>query len=205
MIVIGITGSIGMGKTTAANMLREMDIPVHDSDAAVHRLLAADGGAVQAVGQKFPAALKTDSIGRPYIDRHALGRSVFADRNKKKELESILHPMVKAESDRFKEEMQKRGHRIVALDIPLLFETGSEKRVDVTLCVTAPPEVQKERVLARNGMTSEKFDRIVAGQLPDAEKRKRADYVVESDKGFEAMRQQLTQVINSLQATRGQG
>jgi dephospho-CoA kinase len=202
MIVIGITGSIGMGKSTAADMLREMDIPVHDSDAAVHRLLGPDGGAVQAVGKTFPTALKTDAEGKTYIDRQILGKLVFVDRNKKKELENILHPLVRAESDRFKEEMEKRGHRIIALDIPLLFETGAEKRVDVTLCVSAPAAVQKERVLARNGMTSEKFDRIVAGQMPDAEKRKRADYVVESDKGFDEMRKQLTQIVNTLQSTR---
>jgi dephospho-CoA kinase len=194
-----------MGKTTAAEMLRELNIPVHDSDSTVHRLMNADGAAVQPVGKKFPEALKTDAAGKPYIDRKILGRIVFSDRHKKKELEDILHPMVCAESDRFKEEMKKRGHRIVALDIPLLFETGGEKRVDVTLCMSAPHGIQKERVLSRPGMTSEKFDRIVTGQLPDAEKRKRADYVVETDKGFEDMRRQLTQIVNTLLVTRGQG
>ena len=203
MIVIGITGSIGMGKTTASNMLREASIPVHDSDAAVHWLLGPKGKAVAEVGKFFPETLKTDAAGEPYIDREILGRSVFADRSRKKVLENILHPLIRKDSDRFKAEMQKRGHRIVALDIPLLFEIGEEKRVDVTVCVTAPHELQKERVLSRPGMTAEKFDRIVAGQLPDAEKRKRADYVVDSDKGFEAMRQQLTQIVNALLAERG--
>jgi dephospho-CoA kinase len=204
MIVIGITGSIGMGKTTAANMLREASIPVHDSDAVVRWLLGPKGKAVAEVAKSFPETLKTNDAGDPYIDREVLGRSVFADRSRKKVLEGILHPMVREDSDRFKAEMQKRGHRIVALDIPLLFEIGEEKRVDVTVCISAPYEMQRERVLARKGMTSEKFDRIVGGQLPDAEKRKRANYVVESDKGFDAMRQQLTQIVSTLLAERGQ-
>lgn len=198
MIVIGITGSIGMGKTTVSNMLREMNIPVHDSDAAVHRLLAGAGAAVVPVGTAFPEAMKNDETGVAYIDRQVLGRIVFADRNKKRELEDILHPLVRAESDRFKEEMKKRGHSIVGLDIPLLFETGGEDRVDVTICVTASPEVQRDRVLARSGMTSEKFDRIVAGQLPDMEKRKRADYVIESDKSLDETRQQLTRIVRTI-------
>ncbi len=198
MIVIGITGSIGMGKTTASDMLREMDIPVHDSDATVHRLLSAGGAGVMPVGNKFPAAMKNDANGMAYIDRPVLGRIVFADRHKKKELEEILHPLVRAESDKFKEEMKKRGRTIIGLDIPLLFETGGENRVDVTLCVTAPKETQRERVLSRPGMTSEKFDRIVSGQLPDAEKRKRADYVVESDKGLDDMRQQLVRIVRAI-------
>jgi dephospho-CoA kinase len=202
MIVIGITGSIGMGKTTAANMLREMGIPVHDSDASVHKLLGPDGVAVPVVGKKFPEALQKDAAGREFIDRQALGRIVFADRQKKRELEEILHPMVRAESDGFKEEMKKKAHKIVALDIPLLFETCGEKRVDVTICVSAPTDVQRERVLARPGMTSEKFDRIVAGQLPDAEKRKRADYIIETDKGFEDMRVQLQKVVDRIRSQR---
>jgi len=205
MIVIGLTGSIGMGKTTAANMLREMGIPVHDSDATVHRLMGPKGKAVPEVGKNFPEALKTDDAGEPYIDRATLGRCVFADRNRKKTLENILHPMVREDSDHFKAEMLKRGHRVVVLDIPLLFEIGDEKRVDASICISAPYEMQRERVLARKGMTSEKFERISAGQMPDAEKRKRANYVVGSDKGMEDMRQQLMNVINSLQATRGQG
>lgn len=202
MIVIGITGSIGMGKTTAANMLKEMGIPVHDSDASVHALLGPDGGAVTAVGAKFPDALQKDAAGRSFIDRQVLGRIVFGDRQKKRELEEILHPLVRAESDAFKEEMRKKAHKIIALDIPLLFETGGEKRVDVTICISAPKDVQRERVLARPGMTSEKFDRIVAGQLPDAEKRKRATYIVESDKGFDDMRKQIEKIVDRIRSRR---
>ncbi len=193
--VIGLTGSIGMGKTTAAEMLRNMDIPVHDSDASVHALLGPNGKAVAVVGHAFPEALKTDKKGDAYIDRQTLGRIVFGDRKKKRQLEDILHPMVRAESDAFVADNIKRAHEIVALDIPLLFETGGERRVNVTICVTAPKDKQRERVLARPGMTSDKFDRIVAGQLPDAEKCKRADYVVETDKGFDDMRRQLEKII----------
>jgi dephospho-CoA kinase len=203
MIVIGITGSIGMGKTTASEMLREMGIPVHDSDATVHKLLGPNGGAVTTIGQKFPEALKKNAAGEPYIDRQILGRIVFGDRQKKRDLEEILHPMVRAESDAFIAEMRKKAHPIVALDIPLLFETGGEKRVDTTICLSASPETQRSRVLARPGMTSEKFERIVAGQLPDAEKRKRADYIVESDKGLEEMRLQLDRVLARIKAARG--
>lgn len=202
MITVGITGSIGMGKTTIANMLREVNIPVHDSDAAVHHLLGPDGAAVPVVGKAFPEALQSNEQRQVYIDRQILGRIVFADRNKKRDLEDILHPLVQFESDKFKEEMKKRAHKIVALDIPLLFETGGEERVDVTICVSAPPETQRDRVMARPGMTAEKFDRIVAGQLPDAEKRARADYVIETGKGIEETRQQLVRIIDIILATR---
>jgi dephospho-CoA kinase len=191
-----------MGKTTVANMLREMNIPVHDSDASVHFLMGPRGKAVGPVGTKFPEALKVDEKRNAYIDRQVLGRIVFGSRKKKKELEDILHPMVRAESDNFKEEMKKRAVPMIALDIPLLFETGGEKRVDVTICVTAPPEVQRERVLARPGMTSEKFDRIVAGQLPDSEKRQRADYVIETGISVDETRQQLQQIIDRVMATK---
>jgi dephospho-CoA kinase len=195
--VIGLTGSIGMGKTTAAQMLREMGIPVHDADAAVHALLGPNGNAVAHVGKEFPEALKADKKGAPYIDRQILGRIVFADGEKKQKLEDILHPLVRAESDAFVTEM-KKSHDIVALDIPLLFETGGEKRVDTTICVTAPADVQRQRALSRPDMTAEKFDRIVASQLPDAEKRQRADYVVETDKGLDDMREQLEKVVKQI-------
>lgn len=200
MIVIGLTGSIGMGKTTAAKMLADMGIPIHDSDATVHQLLGPDGAAVEAVGALFPDAIKQNPQGQWYIDRPILGRDVFADRAKKRQLEEILHPLVRAESDRFKADMKKHAHEIVVMDIPLLFETGGEKRVDVTICVTASQEVQRERVLARHGMTAEKFDRIVAGQLPDAEKRKRADFVVDTEKGLDDTRQQLIKILDRIRA-----
>lgn len=198
MIVIGLTGSIGMGKTTVAHMFREEGIPVHDADAAVHHLLGPGGGAVEAVGAAFPEAVREDAAGARYIDRQVLGRVVFADRARKRALEEILHPLVRAESDRFKAEMRQRGHAFCVLDIPLLFETGGEKRVDVTICVSAPLDAQRARVLARPGMTAEKFDRIVAGQMPDAEKRTRADYVIENGGDLEATRAQLVKIIENL-------
>jgi dephospho-CoA kinase len=198
MIIIGITGSIGMGKSTAAGMLREMGLPVFDADAAVHTLLAAGGAAVSVVGQRFPEALKKNAGGEDYIDRAALGRVIFSDRVKKKELEAVLHPLVWAESDKFITAMKAQGHRAAVLDVPLLFETGEEKRVDVVLCVSAGPELQRQRVLARPGMTLEKFNKVAAEQLPDAEKRKRADYVIETGASIEETRRQLQAVIGKI-------
>ncbi len=199
MTVIGLTGSIGMGKTTAAEAFREMGIPVHDADAAVHALLAAGGAGVEAVGAAFPASLKTDGD-KIYIDRKALGQIVFGDAAEKKNLEDILHPMVRAASDAFVSAMREKGHDLIVLDIPLLFETGGEKRVDVTLCVTAPPDVQRARVLARGGMTEDRFARILAGQMPDAEKRARADYVVTTDKGHDDMRRQIAEIVGKIRS-----
>ena len=196
--VIGLTGSIGMGKSTASTVLREMGIPVHDADAAVHALLGAGGKAVTLVSKEFPAALKKNEAGAAYIDRQALGRIVFNDPEKMKKLEDILHPIVRAESDAFVAEMAKNNHGIVVLDIPLLFETAGESRVNAIICVTAPAEIQRARVLARPGMTAEKFERILAGQLPDAEKRNRSDYVVETDKGIPDMRRQLEKIIQQV-------
>ena len=198
MIVVGVTGSIGMGKSTATEMLKDMGIPVYDSDAAVHDLLAPNGKAVLAVGKKFPKAVKINEFEESYIDRRILGQSVFDSHPKKKILEKILHPIIQKESKSFIKEMKKEKHPIIALDIPLLFETGWEKHVDVTLCVSASPEIQRQRALKRLNMTSEKFDQIVARQLPDIEKRQLADYVIDTGKNFDDIREQLTQVIDSL-------
>lgn len=196
--VIGITGSIGMGKSTASDMLREMDIPVHDADAAVHELLGPGGKAVAAVGEAFPDALRKDTTGSAYIDRQSLGRIVFGDAAKKNQLEEILHPLVRQESDAFIAAMEAKGEPLAVLDIPLLFETNGENRVDAIICVSAPAAVQRARVLARPNMTAEKFERILASQLPDAEKRQRSDYVLESDKGLPAMQMQLEEIVASL-------
>ncbi len=198
MKIIGLTGSIGMGKTTAAAAFRAMGIPVHDADATVHALLAVGGGGVDAVGAAFPEALRKDDAGNAYIDRRTLGQIVFGNDALKAKLESILHPMARATGDAFVAEMRGKGHPLVVLDIPLLFEIGGEKRVDITICVTAPPEVQRARVLARDGMTAEKFARILAGQMPDAEKRKRADYIVRTDKGHDDMRRQLEDILRRI-------
>jgi len=198
MIIIGITGSIGMGKTTVADLLREMSIPVHDSDAAVHFMLDAKGAAVAKVAQMFPEALKRNDESEDYIDREILGHIVFIDKDKKDELENYLHPLVKEASDNFKKQMAAKGHKIIGFDIPLLFETGGENRVDFTVCVSAPKEHQSERVLARPGMTSEKFKAIVSGQLTDAEKCKRANFVIKNDCDIEHARAQVKKVIDRI-------
>lgn len=198
--VLGITGSIGMGKSTVSNMLREMGIPVHDADAAVHGLLGAGGKAVEKVGVAFPAALCKDDHDVPYIDRPALGRIVFGDAAQMKKLEEILHPLVRAESDAFVFEKNADYTPIVALDIPLLFETHGEGRVHAVICVSAKAETQRRRVMERTGMTEEKFARILASQMPDAEKRRRSTYVVETDISFEDTRRQLKEIIEQVRA-----
>lgn len=200
MIVIGLTGSVGMGKTTVAHMFREAGVPVHDSDAAVHALLGPDGEAVKAVSALFPGVLTTDEVGHPCIDRAALGRVVFADRGKKQQLEDILHPMVRARADAFIADMKRRGHDSCVLDVPLLFETGRDKDVDVTVVVSAPLEAQRARVMARHGMTAERFDAIVAGQMPDPEKRKRAKFIIENGGDLSDTRAQVLSVLNKLGA-----
>lgn len=198
MIVLGVTGSIGMGKSTVSNMFREMGIPVHDADATVHKLLAAGGKGVAPVAAAFPAALTQNENGQDMIDRAALGKIVFADPAQKKKLESILHPMVRDDSAAFRDEMEKAGHKIIIFDIPLLFETGGEKRVDAVLCVSAAADVQKQRVMARPGMTEERFLHVISQQMPDAEKRARADYVVTTDISFDDTRAQLKSVLEKI-------
>ena len=173
MIVLGLTGSIAMGKSEAARMLRRFGVPVFDSDAAVHRLLAPGGEAAPEVARAFPAALR-DGV----LDRARLGAIVFDDPAARRRLEAILHPRVFAAQRRFLEEAEGHGSRIAALDIPLLFETGGEKKVDYVAVVSAPYEIQRARALARPGMTPERFAAVLAAQMPDAEKRRRADYVL---------------------------
>ncbi len=201
MLVIGVTGSIGMGKTTIANMLRDMGVPVHDADISVAKFLRPGGIAVRTVGEMFPEALVHDEIGAAYIDKTALGKIVFNDRVKKKKLEDYLHPLVKTDTDVFIKKMSERGHKIVAMEVPLLFETGRDKDVNLTICVSCSPEKQKQRTLERTGMTSEKFDAIVAGQMLDAEKRQKADYVLLNDGDFEEARQKLLDIYRHIEQT----
>jgi dephospho-CoA kinase len=198
MIVVGLTGSIGMGKSTAGNMLRDMGIPIHDADATVHKLLAAGGGAVEAVGRLCPEALKLNEEGAPFIDRKALGRHFFSDKQLKADVEGVLYPMVQESEKAFIAEREKEGHRMVVLDVPLLFETGWDKRVDKIICVSAPAEVQKARVMARPGMTEERFNAVLTAQMPDAEKRLRSHYVVDTGVGLEDTRQQLEKIVTEL-------
>ncbi len=193
MIVLGLTGSIGMGKSTAARMLRGMGVPVHESDAAVHELLAPGGRAVAAVRQAFPK-VENEQGG---IDRAALGRIVFNDAARRKALESILHPMVVQAQRDFLKSHARRGTRLAVLDIPLLFETGADRRVDYTVVVTAPAFVQRARVLAR-GLTEDQFHARLATQLPDIEKRKRADFIVQTGRGMSHTRRELRQIVHKL-------
>ena len=179
MFVLGLTGSIGMGKSTAAALLRRLSLPVHDADAAVHRLLVAGGAAVSPVLAAFPDVAASDGG----IDRRALGRQVFRDGTALKRLEAILHPLVRAEALRFLARQQRLGAAVVILDIPLLYETGGEALCDAVIVVTAPAWLQAQRVLRRPGMTPETFAAIKAKQLPDAEKRRRADVLVQTGLG----------------------
>jgi len=193
VIVVGLTGSIGMGKTTAAKVLRSLGVPVCDSDAVVHRLTARGGDAVAAVERAFPGVVENDAI-----DRRALGRVVFGDPTALARLEAILHPLVERAQSRFLRLAARRRVRVAVLDIPLLFETEAERRVDTTIVVSAPLRVQRARVLARRGMTAVKLDGILARQMPDAEKRRRADHVVHTGLGRGFARRALTRLLRSL-------
>ena len=175
MIILGLTGSVGMGKSTAAREFRRMGIPVHDADKAVHRLLGRGGKAVAAVATAFPGVEKGGAI-----DRAALGRLVFSDPAALKRLEAILHPLVRQAERAFLARARRRRRKLVVLDIPLLFETGGEARCDKVVVVSAPRRVQLARVMARPGMTADRLAGVEARQMPDAEKRRRADIVIET-------------------------
>ncbi|HVJ42656.1 MAG TPA: dephospho-CoA kinase [Dongiaceae bacterium] len=193
MIVLGLTGSIGMGKSTAARMFRRLGIPVHDADATVHRLLGKGGAAVPIIAKAFPG---TVVAGR--VDRPALGAKVFGHPAELRRLEQILHPLVQAETRRFLRRQQARRRKVVVLDIPLLYETGGEKRCDAVIVVTAPRFVQRARVLVRPRMTPERLAEIERQQMPDAEKRRRADFVVETGHGYRHAWLQLHRVLHDL-------
>jgi dephospho-CoA kinase len=173
MIVVGLTGSIGMGKSNAALALRALGVPVHDADGAVHSLLGPGGRAVQKVAAAFPEALAGNRI-----DRKKLGDAVFGDTPALRRLEAIIHPLVRQSARAFLAASARRRVRIAVLDIPLLYESGGEKTVDAVIVVSAPRYIQRQRVLARPGMTDEKFRAILGRQVPDVLKRRRADYVV---------------------------
>lgn len=196
MIVLGLTGSIGMGKSTTAKMFAEAGVPVHDSDEAVHRLYA--GKAAPLVEAAFPG---TTAGG--VVDRAELGARVLGDAAALKRLEAIIHPLVRADADAFLAKHRNAGESIAVLDIPLLFETGGRGRVDKVVVVTAPAEVQRQRVLARPGMSEEKLASILAKQVPDAEKRRLADFVVDTSQGLEAARAQVAGIIAELRGQTG--
>ncbi|MGE3928503.1 MAG: dephospho-CoA kinase [Lautropia sp.] len=191
MIVLGLTGSIGMGKSTTAAMFRDVGVPVHDSDEAVHRLYA--GPAAPLVEAAFPGTV-VDGV----VDRARLSEQVLGNREAIGRLERIVHPLVRADADAFLERNRAAGAPLVVLDIPLLFETGGRDRVDKVVVVTAPAEVQRQRVLARPGMTAEKFEAIRARQVPDAEKREQADYVIDTGAGLDGARRAVDAVVAEL-------
>jgi len=178
MVILGLTGSIGMGKTVAAATFRQLGIPVHDADAAVHDLMAPAGEAFAAIAECFP-----DAVTNGTIDRRRLGDRVFGDAISLRTLEDILHPLVRRRERTFMRRASAQRAPMVVLDIPLLLETGGDSRVDAVVVVSAPAFVQRHRVLARPGMSEGKFQDILANQVPDREKRRRADFIVESGNG----------------------
>ena len=188
--VIGLTGSIGMGKSVSSRVLRRAGVPVFDADAEVHKLMAKGGRAVKLVEAAFPGVVKDGAVDRP-----ALGPKVFGDAAALKRLERILHPMVGQAERAFMGHAARHRCPIVARDVPLLFETGGDKRCDLTLVVSAPAHIQTARVLARPGMTAERLAQIRAKQMPDAQKRQRADFVISSGLGKRFAREQLQQAL----------
>lgn len=190
MIVAGLTGSIGMGKSATTAMFAEEGVPVHDADTAVHALYDVGGAAVAPVEAAFPGVAHD---GR--IDRARLAARVVGDPAALARLEAIVHPLVGQAREAFLAHAREKGAALAVVDIPLLFETGAEDAFDAVIVVTAPPEVQRARVLERPGMTREKFEALLARQVPDAEKRRRADYVIDTGKGFEAARDQVRRLI----------
>jgi len=198
MVILGLTGSIGMGKTTAANMLRRMGIPICDSDAEVHALLAKGGRAVGPVDAAFPGVVKDGAV-----DRAALGKQVFGDSDALRRLEGILHPLVYETQRHFLRQAAMRGVPIAVLDVPLLFEGGSDRWCDAVLVVSAPAFLQAQRVMARPGMTADRLQATLARQMSDAEKRRRADFVISTGRGKRETLNRLREIVTLLRARRG--
>jgi dephospho-CoA kinase len=188
MLLLGLTGSIGMGKSTTARLFAEAGVPVYDADATVHMLY--EGEAVPAIEAAFPG---TTVDGK--VDRNKLSARVVHDPAAIKQLEQIVHPMLGASRQKFLDDAERSGAPVAVVDVPLLFETGGEKRVDAVVVVTTTPEIQRQRILARDNMTSEKLHAILARQLPDAEKRRRADFVVDTSHGLEPVRARIRDIL----------
>jgi len=188
MIILGLTGSIGMGKSTTAKLFTEAGVPVYDADATVH--MVYEGEAAPAIEAAFPG---TTAGGK--VDRAKLSAQVVHDAAAMKRLEGIVHPMLRAYHQKFLDEAERSGAPVAVVDVPLLYETGGEKRVDAVVVVTTSPEVQRERILARDDMTAEKLDAILARQLPDAEKRKRADFIVDTSHGLDPVRARIRDIL----------
>jgi dephospho-CoA kinase len=190
MFILGLTGSIGMGKSATADLFRRLGVPVHDADATVHRLYR--GRAAAPIEKEFPG-----TVGDGIVDRTKLGAAVFNDSERMKRLEAIVHPLVREEEDNFLKRVSALAP-VAVLDIPLLFETGGERRCDAVLVVTAPSSVQRDRVLARPGMTEEKFSAILAKQMRDEDKRARAHFLVDTGRGFASAEAQVRSILACL-------
>src|ERR1700738_569652 len=189
MIILGLTGSIGMGKSTTAKLFEEAGVPVYDADATVHRLY--EGEAAPAIEAAFPG---TTAGGK--VDRQKLSARVVHDPAAIKQLEQIVHPMLGASRQKFFSDAERSGAPVAVIDVPLLFETGGEKRVDAVVVVTTTPEIQRQRILARDNMAGEKLDAILAPEVPDAEKRRRADFVVDTSHGLDPVRAQIRDILD---------
>lgn len=188
MRVLGLTGSIGMGKSTTAKLFMEAGVPVYDADATVHMIY--EGEAAPLIEAAFPGTTVNGKV-----DRAKLSPLVVHDAAAMKRLEQIVHPLLGAYHRKFLDDAEKSGAPVAVVDVPLLYETGGEKRVDAVVVVSTNPEQQRERILAREGMTAEKLDAILARQLPDAEKRKRADFVVDTSNGLDPVRERIREIL----------
>ncbi len=191
MFILGLTGSLGMGKSATAKMFAEEGVPVHDADAAVHRLY--DGEAALQIEIAFPGTTKDGKV-----DREKLGKLVLGDAAAIKRLEQIVHPLVAATTARFLAKAERQGASVAVLDVPLLFETGGDARCDAVVVVSAPADIQRTRAFERPGMSEGKLAAILAKQIPDAEKRARADFVVDTSKGFDAAREQVRDILKAV-------
>ncbi len=198
MVILGLTGSIGMGKSTAARAFRRLGVPVHDADRAVHTFLSQGGTAVDTVATAFP-----DTVHDGVVDRGALGQRVFSDAEALMRLEGILHPLVRADEQHFLRAAAGHGHQLVVLDVPLLLETGGEHRCDAVVVVSAPAFVQRERVLRRPEMTVERLDSILSVQMSDAEKRRRADFVVATGLDHRFSLRAIEKIVTVIRQWRG--
>jgi dephospho-CoA kinase len=194
--VLCLTGSLGMGKSRTASFFAEAGVPVHDSDAAVHALY--EGEAVPLIEHAFPGATSNGKVDRAKLAAMVLGNDQAIAR-----LEAIVHPLVGKVRDKFLADAQARGAPVVVLDVPLLYETGGERGCDAVVVVSAPHEVQRQRALERPGMTEEKFAALLAKQMPDAEKRRRADFIVDSSQSFDHARAQVRDILQAVARMRG--
>lgn len=198
MFILGLTGSIGMGKSATARIFKRLRIPVHDADASVHRLMGPRGTALDVIDKRFPGVVGSDGV-----NRKKLGDQVFDDTTALADLEAILHPMVRQSETDFLKSQALRGETLVVLDIPLLFETDGENRMDAVTVVTAPAFLQRQRVMVRDGMTAEKFDAILAKQMPDVEKRFLADFVIQTGLGHRRALMDVQDILDRISGVKG--